>query len=115
MEKVKVTKEQARSLESFTRLDTFSPDEFLVKFVSSGFRDMENKCLNKLTATQLAMCVIVGYQVELTEEEQLLQAYEECLVVNGGRWAVTKNVDAFRDGMTTALTILGKKVPGINE
>ncbi|MEI2284987.1 hypothetical protein [Paenibacillus polysaccharolyticus] len=114
-DKVKLTKQQAASLESFTRLDSFNADEFLIKFISAGFYDPENECLNNLTATQLARCLLIGYEVALSEEEQLLEAYKECPVVNGGRWAQSENVAAFRDGMTTAMNILGKKVPGINE
>lgn len=112
---VELTKEQSNALESFTSQESFNADAFLANWLKTGLMSEENECLNNLSPTQMAICLLVGYRVEMTEEEQLLEAYKECPVVNGGRWAQLENVAAFRDGMTTALNIVGKKVLGINE
>jgi hypothetical protein len=71
--------------------------------------------LNEISLDTLIRALYIGYEVEKTEEEQLFEAYEECPVVNGGRWAQSENIAAFRDGMTTALNIVGKRIWGINE
>lgn len=115
MDKVMLTKEQARALESFTIHESFNADAFLANWLKTGFMSDENQCLNKLSPTQMARCLLIGYEVDITKEEQLLKAYNECAVLSGGRWVQSKNVKAFRDGMVAALNIIGERVNGINE
>ncbi|MEC0110444.1 hypothetical protein P4H27_26085 [Paenibacillus taichungensis] len=112
-DKVKVTKRQKEQLDYHTGYEDFNPNGFLREH-AHGLIAPENQCLNELSVLDMARCLLIGYEVEMTEEEQLLEAFDECPVVNGA-WTISENIAAYRDGISTALNILGKKVPGINE
>lgn len=119
-DKVKLTKEQAEAVVYVT--DYYNgqenPLEYIVGTHAIEPEAWDDDCTSPLRfmpMDTLIRALYIGYEIEMTEEEQLLEAFNGCPVVNGGRWAQSENMAAFRDGMTTALNIVGKKVPGINE
>lgn len=113
-DKVKVTKKQKERLDYHTGYENFNPNGFLREH-AHGLIAPENQCLNELSVLDMARCLLIGYEVEMTEEEKLLEAFNGFPAVTGGRWVQSENMAAFRDGMITTLNVLGKKVPGINE
>lgn len=115
-DKVKLTKAQAESLEDASKYNDIEKIVRIHMDVPDAKAWMRGSVhLNELSLDTLIRALYIGYEVEKTEEEQLFEAYEECPVVNGGRWAQSENIAAFRDGMTTALNIVGKRIWGINE
>lgn len=118
-DKAKLTKEQAKAVVYVTNYydGQENPLEYIVgthAIEPEAWDDAYTSPLRYMPMDTLIRALYIGYEVEMTEEEQLLEAYEECPVVNGGRWAQSENKAAFRDGMSTALNIVGKAVPGIN-
>lgn len=75
MEKQKVTKEQGKRLDYFTNIEDFNPNGLLREH-ARGLINPENRCLNELNSLDMARCLLIGYEVEKTEEEQLFEAYE---------------------------------------
>ncbi|WP_433748300.1 hypothetical protein [Paenibacillus amylolyticus] len=119
-DKVKLTKEQAEAVVYVT--DNYNGQENPLEYIAGthaiepeSWDDPHTSPLRYMPLDTLIRALYIGYEVEMTEEEQLFKAYEECPVVNGGRWAQSENIAAFRDGMTTALNIVGKRIWGINE
>lgn len=115
MEKVKLTKEQAASLEDASKhhdnvkIIRIHMDVPVMKAWYKG-----SAHLNELSLDTLIRALYIGYEVEKTEDEILLEHYESCTLLCGLNCAGYEQ-SSFRAGMETALNIIGKTVPGIND
>ena len=109
--KVKVSRDVANFIESCKSNGTFYwEDELLYGHASfmngSDVAVREDaKCLNKYSTFELAQILVLGYEVEETPEEKLLNFYNRKLGEN----------DCMCDGIYETLQCLGIQIKGINK
>lgn len=74
MNKVKVSREVAEAIERL-RKNGHDNNSFIEGHVKYGYELDENKCLNELDTETLARALLIGYEVEETPEEEILEVY----------------------------------------
>ena len=108
-DKVKVTKKQKNRLDNYTGWDGFDANSFLREH-TRGFIAPENQCLNELNSMDLARCLLIGYEVEITPEEKIFEIYK----TGYGRNGFGEEDIAFREGIALALHTFGIKAEGVH-
>lgn len=115
-DKVKLTKKQADAIEKLLSMTYYKKDIIVDHHAKDDKRwDDEIESLNGLPLDTLIRALYIGYEVEQTVEEQLLEYYEKAnrnklnTDINEQLWS------GARMGMEKALNIIGMKVKGINE
>ena len=73
---IKVNKEIGKRLD-FMLNDSRYTTESILEQHTKGWNDQKNKCLNELRLSQLAECLFLGYEVEETVEDKILENYKE--------------------------------------
>lgn len=113
-EKVKVSREIAEAL------DTVLPNGNISRCIEAHVKDWDyhpKKPLNNLTTEEFAKCCLVGYEVELTPEEKILDDY--LIEKNNSETSPFHESRAISHGYTlgvrSTLNFLGIKIKGINE
>ncbi|KAF6576550.1 hypothetical protein JDW19_02530 [Paenibacillus polymyxa] len=101
MEKAILTKAQAQSIES--KIKNFPRERVIRDFVTTT---KENGSKDGITLDMLNQAIYIGYEVEQTIEEKLLEIYREGLPYQ----APPDVKSAFREGMKKACEIAGIKV-----
>lgn len=101
-DKVKLTKEQAEKIEKL--LDYHTRDRIVNDFVTA-----ENRSKEGLTLDVLIKALYIGYEVDQTPEEQLVDFFNEQINTDG------YNQMATEAAIVKVLDILNIKVKGINE
>lgn len=114
-DKVKLTKEQAEAVVYVT--DYYNgqenPLEYIVGTHAIEPEAWDDDCTSPLRfmpLDTLIRALYIGYEIEMTEDEKLIDLYEKA-----GGWIQDEHVNAFQKAMRQTLEIMGKKVPGINE
>ena len=107
MEKVKVNKEVFDALEHW--IEGYDKKLELVLDViyeEYGFSSKEYLALNSLSVDEICKCLIIGYELEETPEEELARYYN----------MESENImdDVFNSGIRCALNTLGIQIKGIN-
>ncbi|PNQ80604.1 hypothetical protein [Paenibacillus sp. F4] len=106
MDKAILTQAQVESIES--KIKNHSWERVIRDFVTAT---KENGALDGITLVMLNRALYIGYEVQLTMEEQMLAHFKE----PKGYLAEYDTEDViYRKGMAKALEIAGIKVPGIN-
>jgi len=108
-DKVKVTKEQKKRLDHYAGHDDFNTNGFLREHAHRLIAP-ENQCLNDLSLLDMARCLLIGYEVEMTVDEKLQE-----LFTNAGGYTDVNEQIAFRHAMAATLGIKGITVPGLYE
>lgn len=119
-DKVKLTKEQAKFLKDYTDMWTDEKIiESLIHAKENSATNEEEEVLIKLSTDTLIRALYIGYEVEQTVEEQLLQLVKENKESHDNAiklddrdesmWASGK-----LKGIKETLDIIGMKVKGIN-
>ena len=115
MDKIILTKRQAVALEKALE-NNFTKEIVLKTHVSVHLKDDGKwkgdnyQYLNQLSIEQMAIALYVGYELEKTKEEIILETYEYC---NGFNDEKLRNF--YKRGIYDLLNILDMKVKGINE
>ena len=107
MEKVKVNKEVFDALENFIEgYDKRLHLALEVIYKQKGFYSKEYLALNSLSVDEICKCLIIGYELEETPEEELARYYN----------MESENImdDVFNSGIRCALNTLGIQIKGIN-
>ncbi|RPK29844.1 hypothetical protein [Paenibacillus xylanexedens] len=107
IEKLKVKKNQAKAIEILRQNHT---DDQIMADHADGWKKTFLQPLNKLNALDLARALLIGYEVEETPEEKLLDMYKYRSASRTDR-----EHSVVRETIFSVLEITGKKVPGINE
>ena len=108
MEKIKVEKEIFEALKFWEERNRNSLEDVLyIRQHQGGFISQKLAPINNLSIEDLCKCLIIGYELEETPEEKLLDLYKNS-VINGYEGV------QFRRGINETLKILDIKVKGIN-
>lgn len=109
-EKIKLTKQQAGTIENVKNMGF---NQIMRKHTLGEWECRHGDVLNNLTSEQLAIALLVGYEVELTAEEELLKEYKKhCDFCHGEPHSLSGK---FAAGIEFTLNILGIKIDGINK
>lgn len=115
MEKVKLNKEQAEAIENLRTMANHSNSSTVLMFIDKNA--FMGEILNDLGLDRVIQSIYIGYEVELTPEEQILQSYmrikdeDETACLDG--YYKGLNVGYFY-GVKSTLDILNIKIKGIN-
>lgn len=85
-------------------------DEQIMADHTDGWKKPFLEPLNKLNALDLARALLIGYEVEETPEEMLLDMYKYRTASRTDR-----EHSVVRETIYSVLEIIGMKVPGIND
>ena len=110
--KLTVTKLESQAIEAASK--SFGKELLLLEHIQNQLN--KDDCwlddlspLNNISIEQLAIALYVGYEVELTSEEVLIEAYKENLKLH------TPESDGVLAGMLFTLQELGIEIEGINK
>lgn len=110
MNKVKVSREVAEAIERL-RKNGHDNNSFIEGHVKYGYELDENKCLNELDTETLARALLIGYEVEETPEEEILEVYN---FKYGAGWGAGYTAGV-RYGIKKTLDVYGIKIKGVND
>lgn len=111
MDKAKLTAEQAKAVEvAMERLSKESIISAHVRFSDKWDRHDHVTSLNGMPLDTLVRALYIGYEVEKTEDELLLEAFNRGIKHDDR----PETRSAFRAGIKEALEILDISVSGIN-
>lgn len=122
MDKVKVSREVAEALDDlFSRKnDNYSNDEILKKHFNALHGDRwsggNKDYLNELSMSEMAQAMFVGYEVEQTPEEQIIQYVldRQNAIRTYKALDVQLKAEGKIEGVKFALDTLGIKIEGVN-
>jgi hypothetical protein len=99
MEKVKLTKKQAEALETVNHISKAEVIELHIENPDGW----AHECMNGMNLDTLIRALYIGYEIEQTPEEQLLECYKNY-----------KDNPGVRHGVKMTLNTLNIKIKGIN-
>lgn len=106
MDKVKLTKAQAAAIELWKE-ERSDIEGMVRKHVTEVWVWEEMKPLNGMPLDKLIRALYIGYEIELTVEEKLLQQYEMNISSDDRKYR------GIAIGIRIATEIIGIKVPGM--
>lgn len=119
MEKVRLPKEVVTAIDYARRILQWTDGNILVRTIRRDWESKDMQPLNDFVQTnddqmKIAAALVNGYEVELCVDEQLLEVYKRG-ICKQDKSLQEMATGCFRLGMQNALSIVGKKVKGIND
>ena len=122
-EKVKVSREVANFIERYeTNVDRTPGWKDHLIFEHSrawvgNFDDVTEDalCMSEISPLELAEILVVGYEIEETPEDRILETYNSCIRPNINFPPQKNHVQGFASGIEFVLKELGIKIKGIND
>lgn len=117
VEKLKVSREVADAIEKLSDLDA---SQILMAHSIEGGWPQKTNALNGLSMEQLAIALIVGYEVEMTPHEEIAKEYANAKAEESLGYVLKDELLAFRNlgvvkGIEFTLNTLGITVKGVND
>lgn len=104
-EKVKLPKEVCDALDSIT---TYAEDSEIVHLVFTGACDTwDTQRLSKVTPNTIMRALVIGYEAEMTAEEQIKELYQDTLMMKSASLTSSAIDEGYRMGIRDALRIHG--------
>ncbi|OBA07856.1 hypothetical protein A9P44_00445 [Paenibacillus polymyxa] len=115
MDKAKISKAQAQAVNLLKKVH---PESSIVRmhveYPEKWSKDFEG--VNGMELDLLIRALYNGYEVELTMEERMKEAFEETTAHDGCFYGdIVSEANGFHAGFITALKIAGIEVPGITD